>query len=231
MKPWHWITGVVVMALLAIASTLAGNAPLHYLSKPTATLLALGLALTGPAVSAAYRRWIAVGLVFSTGGDVFLMLPGDWFVFGLASFLCAHVAYLVAFTRDSAFGRPLWPFAAYAILAGGVLSWLWPDLPPDLRIPVVAYVAVLAAMASQAASRRISAAGVPGTWLAALGGGVFVVSDALLAIDRFQGGLPAGRAWVLSAYWTAQVLIALSVVPAAARARTTAGEASVLPVR
>ena len=41
-----------------------------------------------------------LGLLLSALGDVFLMfepVPGgpDWFVFGLASFLFAHVAYLV----------------------------------------------------------------------------------------------------------------------------------------
>src|SRR3990172_12111355 len=75
-----------------------------YLCKPITTALLLVLALLAQGPGARYQAAVAVGLTLSLFGDVFLMLPGDRFVAGLASFLLAHVAYLVAFTAGGAPG-------------------------------------------------------------------------------------------------------------------------------
>ena len=150
-----------------------------------------------------YRRAIFAGLLLSTAGDAFLMLPGDWFVFGLGSFLCAHLAYLVGLCRRARPFAAAWPFLAYAVVAAAVMSVLWPHLPNELRIPVIVYVAVLAAMAAQAAAvwrKRADAAGAA----AAIGGACFVFSDATLAIDRFAAPFAAAQALVLVSYWAAQ---------------------------
>lgn len=197
---WPWVASVAALAIVG-----AYTAPwLHYLCKPAATLLIAAMVLRlGAAAEPGYRRAIFVGLLLSTAGDVFLMLPGDWFVFGLASFLCAHVAYLVGLCRRARPFAAAWPFLAYAALAGSVLYVLWPHLPGELRIPVIVYVAVLAAMAAQAAAvwrARADRAGAA----AALGGACFVLSDATLAIDRFAAPFAAAQALVLVSYWAAQ---------------------------
>ncbi|ALN57484.1 YhhN-like protein [Lysobacter enzymogenes] len=203
-----WGAVVALSAALAIVGAYAGGAAiwLHYAFKPSTTLLIAAMVWrlgAGAGADAGYRRAIFAGLLLSTAGDVFLMLPGDWFVFGLASFLCAHVAYLAGLCRRARPFAAAWPFLAYAILAGAVLAVLWPHLPGELRIPVVVYVAVLAAMAAQAAAvwrRRADAAGVA----AAIGGACFVFSDATLAIDRFAAPFAAAQALVLASYWAAQ---------------------------
>lgn len=206
----RWLIAIAITAALAIVGAMAPLPWLHYLGKPAATLFVFAMVWMMPATEPGYRRAILAGLALSTLGDVFLMLPGDWFVFGLGSFLCAHVAYLLALTRRAWAFAAVWPFLAYAALAGAVLSVLWPHLPGELRVPVVVYVAVLAAMAAQAAVvwwRRRSRA----TALAALGGLSFVVSDAALAIDRFAAPFAAASVAVLASYWIAQSLIGLSV--------------------
>ena len=212
--PWRRLAPIALCALLAIAGAYGLGAPwLHYAFKPATTLaLAWLVAATAPR-EPTYRLAILVGLLLSALGDVFLMLPGDRFVFGLASFLCAHVAYLVAFTRRAPFFARRWPFAAYFALGAVVLGVLWPDLPGGLHAPVGVYVVVLAAMAAQALlvwRVRPDAA----TASAALGGAFFVASDATLAIDRFVAPFEAARVVVLATYWIAQALIALSVVNA-----------------
>ncbi|KRB07236.1 lysoplasmalogenase [Lysobacter sp. Root690] len=208
--PRAWRAAVAASALLAIAG--AYFSPwLHYLFKPLTTLLIVAMVWRhGRVAEPGYRRAIVIGLLLSTCGDVFLMLPGDWFVFGLGSFLCAHIAYLLGLARRARLFARVWPYLAYALLAGAVLSVLWAHLPGELRIPVIVYVAVLAAMAAQAAAvwrchRSRSTA------LAALGGAFFVASDATLAIDRFAAPFGAASAVVLATYWIAQSLIGLSV--------------------
>lgn len=206
----YWLPAIALASMLAIVGAMAPLPWLHYLSKPTATLLVLAMVWRMPSEGSKYRAAILIGLALSTLGDVFLMLPGDWFVFGLGSFLCAHLAYLVALTRRARAFAALWPFLAYAALAAAVLAVLWPHLPDELRLPVVIYVAVLAAMAAQAAAvwwRQRTRA----TALAALGGLSFVVSDASLAIDRFAAPFAAASVVVLATYWLAQTGIGLSV--------------------
>jgi uncharacterized membrane protein YhhN len=109
-----------------------------------------------------------------------------------------------------------WPFVACAAIAGAVLSQLWPGVPAPLRVPVIAYVLCLAAMAAQAAVVwRASAHNGEARRAAvlALGGLLFLVSDALLASDRFAGPLPDAAAWVLGTYWAAQWCIASWLKP------------------
>lgn len=211
-----WLAAIALSAALAIAGSYL-SPWLHYAFKPLTTLLIVAMLLRrggeaepGSDRGPGYRRAILFGLLLSTLGDVFLMLPGDWFVFGLGSFLCAHIAYLVGLTRRAPWFAAVWPYPAYAALAAVVLSVLWPHLPGELRVPVIVYVVVLAAMAAQAAAVwrcRPSRA----TALAALGGAFFVASDATLAIDRFAAPFAASSLAVLATYWIAQTLIALSV--------------------
>jgi len=142
---------------------------------------------------------------------VALLWPQQGFLPGLVSFLLAHVAYLVAFTREQRLAA--WPmaFVTYALVAGLILWRLWPGVPATLQIPVAAYVLCLAAMAAQAAVlwRRGADRGA----LLALGGALFVASDALLATNKFAGPLPLASLWILGTYWSAQWCIASWLKP------------------
>jgi uncharacterized membrane protein YhhN len=181
-----------------------------YVFKPLATLLVLALALSQPAPLPAYRWALAAGLLFSTAGDIFLMLPRDCFVPGLASFLIAHLLYIFAFSIDVPFGTAplLWlPFFA---AGGAVVAVVWRGIAPALRGAVIAYVVVITVMAGQAAGRW-HALGGDAALSAALGAALFVVSDSLLAINRFRAQFHAERALTLGTYWAAQLLIALSI--------------------
>ena len=181
-----------------------------YVFKPLATLLILVLALALPAAHAAYQWAIAAGLLFSTAGDVFLMLPRDRFVAGLASFLIAHLCYVWAFGVGVPFAANLLLWLPYFVAGGVVVALIWPGLKPALRGPVLVYVIVIAVMASLAVERWLAL----GSWVAlaaAVGAGLFVVSDGVLAIDRFRWPFRAARALTLATYWAAQLLIALSV--------------------
>ena len=214
-------------ASLAIAANLAWPtawAPYAAL-KTLTTLLVIRHAWRrdGPAVGR--RLPLLMGLLLSLLGDVALLWPQQGFLPGLVAFLLAHLAYLFAFTRGVRFGA--WPlaFVAYALLAAAVLSLLWAGVPATLRLPVLAYVLCLAAMAAQTASawhaqraqgkaeaseeasarRRLGGA--------ALGGALFLASDALLATNRFHSPVPLATLWILASYWAAQWLIASALPP------------------
>ena len=205
-----WTTFVAIAASVAIGAHYLPLPILHWIAKPLATLLIVGMALSLSSADSAYRRWIVIGLLWSTLGDVFLMLPGDYFLYGLLSFLVAHIAYLVAFSRRERLLVRLAPFAAYALIAAAVMACLWPGIPAPMRIPVIVYVAALAAMAAQAAAIWVVRRDLASA-LAAIGGALFMLSDSLIAFNRFGEPFEASRGMVLTSYWMAQWLIACSV--------------------
>lgn len=212
----------VVCAVLTMFGNETGTRWLPFVFKPLATLLVIAYAAQRAGDSPARRRWVLAGLVLSLVGDVALLWPQQGFVPGLVAFLLAHLCYLVAFTRGVRFAAQPLAFVAYALVAGGVLSLLWPGVPGALHVPVAAYVVALAAMAAQAACWWWRARGgeiEAHAKLAAVGGALFVLSDALLATNKFQGPLAFASVWVLVTYWLAQWLIASSLLPRSAETR------------
>jgi uncharacterized membrane protein YhhN len=207
--------GPVVLAAATVAMVAEEVGPtldwLQYPTKPLATLGCLALAWSArPAVSSAVRRWVVGGLAVATVGDVLLMLPREPFVAGLATFLVAHLCYIVAFTRDVPFAVRRLPFAIYAAVGLALGALLWPAAPPALRGPVGAYIVVIAVMAAQARARADTLQRRD-AHAASLGAALFVVSDALIAVDRFLTDLPFGGFLILGSYWAAQWTIADAV--------------------
>jgi uncharacterized membrane protein YhhN len=184
-------------ALLAAADTglaATGRGRGRRLTKP---LLMPVLAM---AADAPTRRALAL----SGAGDVALLLDGDAaFTAGLASFLAGHVAWIAALRRRGGGGRlrrrPL--LGAPHVGAWLVLNAvLWSRTGKD-RLPVVVYSTALAAMALTALDTADGRA--------AAGGALFMVSDGLLALERFAGmALPAHEGLVMASYTSAQALLA-----------------------
>jgi uncharacterized membrane protein YhhN len=206
-------------ALLAIASApWALDRPwLNFVFKPVATLCVIAWAALGRSGDGLVKRWIVIGLACSLAGDVALLWPVQGFLVGLVSFLLGHLSYLVALTRRVKFLASPPAFGAWAIVAASVLASLWHGVPPALRAPVLVYVGALAAMAAQASSvwlarrARLDAA----RWrTVAIGAALFVLSDAILATDKFVGGIPMPTLFNLSTYWLGQWFIARAAVRA-----------------
>ena len=197
-------------ALLTTLSATLGLLTLYYVFKPVTMLLAMGLVLLRARRFGALGRFdilLLLALLASMAGDVFLMLPGNYFLPGLASFLVAHLFYIALFRQ----GVP-W-FASRRALAGtlgagaAMYAWVWGGLSdPVLKLAVAAYVTVIALMVAQAIGRamvRQSAA----ARAVALGACAFMFSDSLIAINRFVQPLPLVSLWVLGSYYLAQILI------------------------
>lgn len=214
---------VAATAAAAIAGSLAthGGADgwhwLHWVCKPLATFLIFLLAwrVRRP-VTAAYRRRVLLGITFCLLGDVLLMLPKDLFVAGLLSFLLAHGCFMAAFSSDVRFAVRWQPWLGCLVFGAIMAALLWPGIAATMRLPVLVYICVLATMAGQALGRaswlrskddaKASSAQRAGT-----GSLLFMISDSLLAWDRFRGALPWAALYVLTTYYAALWLIARSV--------------------
>jgi uncharacterized membrane protein YhhN len=204
-----------LLCLLALASAVAcivayetEHDSIARFFKPLTMLFVLAVALQ-PSLSTppVYRALVVAGLTFSLAGDVFLMLPSDRFIPGLASFLIGHLLYIGAFAGAA---EPslltLLPLLAAASIIYAVLH----RHLGKLRGAVLLYIAAIVAMAWLAADRWL-AVGQLGSLLACIGALLFVVSDGALAINRFARPFRGAQAVVLGSYFPAQMLIALSI--------------------
>jgi uncharacterized membrane protein YhhN len=91
---------------------------------------------------------------------------------------------------------------------------LWPSLPAALHVPVTIYVLVLASMGGQAVvreRRHASDALATSAHWSMMGALIFMLSDTLLAWDRFRFVIPLSAVWVLVTYYTAMWCLARSV--------------------
>jgi len=125
----------------------------------------------------------------------------------LVAFLAAHVCYIWMLRQDAPWlhsRRALALSLSAAALVYAVLDTN--GLPADLRLPVAVYVLVIATMAAQAWGRA-KHLGTPSSLWLAWGSLAFMVSDSLLAFDKFVSPLPVAGLWVLASYYLAQGLI------------------------
>lgn len=206
----------LILTILAIISAsihmfgeYQGPDYLIFIFKPlTMVFIILIAVLAKDPPSGRYKFAIIAGLIFSMIGDVLLSLPMDVFVIGVFSFLIAQLIYTYAFRVGRSFRLrflALLPFAVYGIL---IFVILLPGLNA-MTLPVAAYVIVIMVMAWQAwdqwDDKRTQWA-----LLAFIGAVLFVVSDSLLAINKFGEPFLAARALTLTTYFSAQWLIANS---------------------
>lgn len=180
------------LALVNWLVVLRGRIDLEYVVKPVALAALLLFAAAVPEPS----LWLLAALVLSLLGDVYLMLPGNYFLPGLAAFLFGHLAYIAAFGLPLAASLPWFVVMSVATLPVTV-PVLRSITQTGLKAAVVLYMAVICFMAAAAIAS--------GSTVAVAGALLFVVSDSILAWDMFVRKLPRAHLWVMISYHLAQV--------------------------
>lgn len=184
MNTWAVASFVGAMALAAVDwwAVIRGNKIVEYVCKPgTATLFVVTAALIDANDTRA-QGWLVAALVFSIAGDVFLMLPRDAFLPGLASFAVAQVLFAVSFAVGDASSLRfmvalLLVAATSSILARRFIGALKRLDQRNLVPPIAVYMAVISAM--------VVCAIASGNVLGIIGAVLFMASDSLIAEERF----------------------------------------------
>jgi uncharacterized membrane protein YhhN len=206
---WAFLAVAAVFAVGDWVAVGRKDTRLEYLCKPASTLALAGVAATLDAAHGDRQAWFIAAVVLSLAGDVFLMLPQDRFVPGLASFLLAHVAYTVGFALhggdagDYALGAAI-VVLAVAPLATRFLGALRRSGDRALLAPVTIYIAAIAAMGASAIAS--------GNAWAIAGAALFITSDALIAETRFVAPRSWGRLAIMVTYHLGQTGLVLSLI-------------------
>jgi uncharacterized membrane protein YhhN len=210
----------ITATLMEILSQIFELTEVHHIVKPM-LMIFLG-AYYFFAVRVEHRSYIILGaILFSFLGDSFLLyesLNGLYFILGLLSFLVAHVFYILAFrqNRFDVDGDQLQTvqkarMAFPVILAAtGLVVVLYPRLG-DLRLPVIIYAGVLMFMVLNALF-RFQRTSLLSFWLVFSGAVFFMLSDSVLAINKFLEPVSGAGVIIMSLYLAGQFLIVRGLI-------------------
>ena len=161
-----------------------------------------------------FHSMIIIALIFSWIGDITLQLTQfqeSFFLVGLGSFLITQLIYMVAFFitpgKNTLFFRKIYLLIPVALYGWGIL-WLLSTGLGDMKLPVTVYTVVILSMLLAAVNREKKVNRQ--SFLLVLAGAIlFVLSDSMIAINKFSQPFELARIAILSSYFTAQYLIAL----------------------
>lgn len=196
---------------------------LLFIAKPL-LMPALAFHLFNSGVEIAGRNQIIAAVFFSWLGDVFLLLEDlnpTFFIAGLVSFLIAHICYIIFFLfvkqRTSSLLKKRPVYILIVAGYGAALVWLlFPHLGA-LKIPVLIYSTVICSMllCSIHIYQKVKE---PANRFYVTGAALFVLSDSLLAINKFYQPLPLAGVLIMLSYCAAQYFIASGYINAGRKA-------------
>lgn len=212
MKKINW----VILFLLMLTGNIAGmymNSP--WLEKITKPLLMIVMIIyfvsSGNTSSSALKKWVIAALAFSWLGDVLLMFQQEkliFFLLGLSAFLIAHIFYILFFhqARVNEQVRSRWWLLAIVVVYYAVLMGvLYPKLG-DMKVPVPVYGIVISFMLLLA-MHMLFIKNTRAGQLMMTGAVLFILSDSVLAINKFYQPFEAAGLLIMLTYGMAQLLI------------------------
>jgi len=157
------------------------------------------------------KKWIVWALIFSWGGDVLLMFQGEneiYFLLGLSSFLIAHIFYIIFFQKfrmkENVKSHP-WLLVVVVVYYAALITLLYSHLA-DMKIPVLVYGIVISFMFMLAMHMLFIKNRIAGQWMM-IGALLFILSDSILATNKFYQPFEIAGVLVMLTYGLAQFFI------------------------
>jgi uncharacterized membrane protein YhhN len=208
----------IIFFVILIAELICGSidslSQLHYITKPAIVIsLIVFFWKESHSVSKSIRNLTLMALVFSLLGDVLLMFveqSPNYFMFGLVAFLLAHVMYILVFLKyRNAYKKPIGFIILMTIYAIGLFYFLRNGLG-EMHVPVLIYMTVILTMSITAFLRegRVPKMSYHFVFLGAV---LFMVSDSLLALNKFYEVLPLANIIIMLTYALAQYFIVIGI--------------------
>jgi uncharacterized membrane protein YhhN len=195
---------------------------LDYIFKPL-IMISIGgyFLLNSGKLNKSVVRFALIAFLFSLFGDSFLMFASDgnsYFIFGLASFLIAQIFYIFLFQKTIQlsgkeaflYKKPIYiiPYFLYGVI---VYLLLFVHLDFVLKIAVFVYITAILVMSAMALN-RFKTVSLYSFYFVFAGSVLFIISDTLIALDKFLTPVPNDRIFVMSTYIAAQFLIMKGVL-------------------
>ncbi len=197
----------------------AGNMFLLQFSKPLIVISLMVWLYSSTNLKGRFHKRIFTGLIFALAGDVLLMLQTGrpmFFIYGLIAFLLCHIFYIRAFTLDHRSNPKhrtpyfLWIVGVFAIFCSGLFFYLQPKLGA-MQFPVLMYAIIITVMALMAVN-RYGKVNIFSFKLILYGALFFLLSDIVLAINKFTQTIPQAGVLIIATYMIAQYLVVYGTV-------------------
>ena len=212
MKKTIWITLFLLVLLVNLIAVYSNSESLQFITKPLLMpLLAIYLLLRTNTINSNLKGWIFLALFFSWAGDIFLLFEergSNFFLFGLSAFLVAQVFYIVFFhnirMREYIRGNAL--LLLLVIVYYSVLINVLSPYLGNMKLPVRIYGVVLSFMVMLAMHTMLGKNKKAALWMT-MGAILFVVSDSLLAFNKFFSAFNNAGVVTMLTYGLAQLFI------------------------
>ena len=187
----------------------------HYLAKPAIVIsLILLFAKTSESLPKPIKKLTLFALVFSLLGDVMLMFVDTsehFFTLGLVAFLTAHIMYVLVFLKHRNKQKSPFGFIALLLIYAACLFNFLKDGLGDMLIPVIVYMIIILAMATTAFLRKNNV-NILSYGLVFFGAICFMISDSILALNKFYQPIPWSNVSIMVTYALAQYLIVIGIL-------------------
>ena len=212
MKKNIWIFLFFLALAVDLLAIYLKNEVIRYFSKPLIIIFLIGyFASQLSNIESSLKKWVISALIFSCLGDILLLFePGDsrFFLFGLSAFLMANIIYIFFFHQvriiENIRGKT-WLLLPVAVYYAFIITWLSPFLG-DMKIPVRIYAVVISFMFMLALHMLFIPNKKAGLTMAG-GASLFILSDSILAVNKFYGSFEFAGIAVMLTYAFAQFLI------------------------
>lgn len=207
---------LLIIFLLVLASDIIGiqlnNKLLQHISKPLIIpfLIAYFISQT-KAITSNLKKWVVLALFFSWAGDVLLIFQEKksiFFLLGLSAFLIAHIFYIIFFhkvrVKENVKSNP-WLLVVVVVYYAALITLLYSHLA-DMKTPVLVYGIVISFMFMLAMHMLFIKNKTAGKWMM-VGALLFVMSDSILAINKFYQPFEAAGVLIMLTYGLAQLFI------------------------
>ncbi|NVK52274.1 MAG: lysoplasmalogenase [Flavobacteriaceae bacterium] len=201
----------LIAAIADVSAVIVENETIRLVSKPMLiTLLALVylVSVSKP------NFWFVLGLFFCFLGDVFLLFNGtNFFMLGLAAFLLGHVVYIKVASSflpshlTFKIVTSALPFVFFLVL----LLYIIQNNLGELLFPVVVYGVTISSFGTVALLNYREEKSIENTWLF-IGALTFIVSDSLLALNKFYEPSRIFEISIMITYIVAQFLICKAMI-------------------
>jgi uncharacterized membrane protein YhhN len=165
-----------------------------------------------PAISLAVLAFIAISsprgkllftsLLFCAVADIALELAGgEYFVAGLGLFLIAHIFFIITFSRDFKLQKSRVPIIVLFIVYSLMMAFIMTPSLKEMAMPVYVYITAITLMGIFASLRSAR------NDFTLYGAIAFIVSDSMLAINKFMMPVPAADYIIMVTYYLSLFLI------------------------
>ncbi|RZK53333.1 MAG: lysoplasmalogenase [Pedobacter sp.] len=194
-------------------------ADFYYIVKPLITISLMIFYAYQTQLRGRFAKRIFSGLFFGLVGDSFLMflhINSSFFMFGLIAFLIGHLCYISAFYLDYKWNPSIekkltWlALVVFGAFCFGFYLFLRPYLG-SMKIPVMVYAFVISLIGIMAVNRkgRVNTISFNLIFLGAI---AFLISDSLLAYNKFVNSFNGAGIAIMTTYMLAQYLITVGAV-------------------